>query len=387
TANLAGACGVGSLNVTFSRPVTCATLQASDFQLTGPGGAVTITGVSGIGCSGGGQYTDAARITYSTAGFQSGNHTLSVTGTISGVCGGSVATGAVGSQNITQPQITGAETPRCPGDPVTLTAPSFPAAVYSWSTGQGGQSITVNPEVPTTYAVTITSQGCSQVVTVQVNVLPIPVVTTDRTNVFLCNAQTSVAVTASAIPNNNPTFVWNGPGLNNATGATQNLSQSGTYEVRAVVNGCTSAVRTVTVVNVDATTPAPNCEVIHVTPNGSSTAAGTASDPTNLQEALIRSQCRGATIRLAGSQAGTTYTINNAITNITNNVTIEGGFDPVPGGWIKRSNFTSRILRTANNVQVQSGNRYLSAIELDNVSGFRLQDVTVEVEDAPAATG
>ncbi len=61
----------------------------------------------------------------------------------------------------------------CPGAPSTLTATG--ASSYVWSTGQTGNSITVNPNQTTTYSVTATNSfGCTTVRDITVNTHPVP---------------------------------------------------------------------------------------------------------------------------------------------------------------------------------------------------------------------
>lgn len=54
----------------------------------------------------------------------------------------------------------------CGSDPTILNAtvnPPDPSATYSWSTGESTPSISVSPGSPTTYTVTVTSGGCTDV--------------------------------------------------------------------------------------------------------------------------------------------------------------------------------------------------------------------------------
>ncbi|MEL6274087.1 MAG: PKD-like domain-containing protein, partial [Bacteroidota bacterium] len=61
----------------------------------------------------------------------------------------------------------------CEGDEATLTAAG--GAVFSWSTGASTQSITVSPEVTTTYIVTVTDiNGCSDTASQEIIVDPLP---------------------------------------------------------------------------------------------------------------------------------------------------------------------------------------------------------------------
>jgi hypothetical protein len=125
--------------------------------------------------------------------------------------------------------------------------------------------------------------------------------------------------------------------------------------------------------------------VIYVTPTGSSTAAGTQADPTNLLEALSRAACSNTIIKMAVG----TYVFNHPITTVTSNITIEGGFDPAMG-WRKTSQpGATTIRRTAANVEgCNDGSNAprLVAFQISNASNFRLQDLTITVDNAPPAS-
>jgi Na+/glutamate symporter len=60
------------------------------------------------------------------------------------------------------------------------------------------------------------------------------------------------------------------------------------------------------------------------------TADGTKTDPLSLQAAIFKAACFGTVIKMAVG----TYTIDSAITNLTSNITLEGGFDPA-NSWRK----------------------------------------------------
>ena len=118
------------------------------------------------------------------------------------------------------------------------------------------------------------------------------------------------------------------------------------------------------------------CNIIYVTPTGSAAAgSGTKATPASLAYAFT--QLSGTTNRIW--MASGTYNISTPI-QLVNNELIEGGFDPVT--WIK-SNATPTIIIKDNTNVLPSPANALVAIIGNAVSGFRLQDLTIQVADAP----
>lgn len=118
------------------------------------------------------------------------------------------------------------------------------------------------------------------------------------------------------------------------------------------------------------------CGIIYIAPGGASAGAtGTRVNPANLSYGLSLSNATNNVVWLAAG----VYTINNELA-IPNNVTIEGGFDPTT--WIKSNNTPSVINRTALNPLPSPANALVGLTGL-NASGFRLQDLTISVADAP----
>jgi hypothetical protein len=78
-----------------------------------------------------------------------------------------------------------------------------------------------------------------------------------------------------------------------------------------------------------------------------------------------------------------TYTIDNPITTLTNNLTLEGGFDPA-NGWKKTSQAgATKIFRSNLNVEDAAGLApRLVAIHAIGQDNIRFQDLTIEVADA-----
>ena len=122
----------------------------------------------------------------------------------------------------------------------TLTATG--ASTYSWTPATGlssttGAVIVANPSVNTTYTITGTNtNGCTNTVTAQVTVNPLPIIT--ATSGTICIGQQTVALTASG----GVTYSWTpATGLSATTGATVNASPlvTTTYSIGGInANGC-----------------------------------------------------------------------------------------------------------------------------------------------------
>ena len=116
------------------------------------------------------------------------------------------------------------------------------------------------------------------------------------------------------------------------------------------------------------------CNIIYVTPTGAASgAAGTPSNPASLDHAFTLISPGNNQLWLASGY----YQLSNTLF-MTSNVTIEGGFDPTT--WIKTNNVPSIIYRDNTNM-LTSPNR-LVAFDCIGIANFRLQDLTIEVEDA-----
>ena len=122
-------------------------------------------------------------------------------------------------------------------------------------------------------------------------------------------------------------------------------------------------------------TIAQECGIIYIAPNGSSAGnSGTKANPASLTYGLVLSNATNNVLWLASG----VYTLNNEI-SVPNGITLEGGFDPTT--W-EKSNGTPTVLnRTALNPLPPPGNALVAVAGL-NANGFRLQDITIEVDDA-----
>ncbi len=175
-------CGTNTVIVNFNNPVSCSSIAAngSDFQFTGPAGAPTISGASGIGC--GTTSTQQIQLTLSGPLTPGTTYTLRIgTGsdgnTLCSPCGACVPNNS--DFNIPVNAITGSvsispSSPTiCRGSRITLTAnvsPNPTPTNYIWyangscsgtpiSSGPTANQITVSPTSNTTYCVRVQYGG------------------------------------------------------------------------------------------------------------------------------------------------------------------------------------------------------------------------------------
>jgi hypothetical protein len=150
----------------------------------------------------------------------------------------------------------------CTGDSITLTVPA--ADMYSWSTGQTTQSITVAPSFSTTYVVTATdSFGCFAIDSVQVVVNALPSVLISPSSTGVCLGESTSLAASGAL-----TYLW-------STGATTDSITvspvtNTTYFVTGTnVNNCSTQASSLVIVNappvitVDTLVQPTNCDSIN----------------------------------------------------------------------------------------------------------------------------
>lgn len=135
----------------------------------------------------------------------------------------------------------------CEGATSVLTATG--GGTYSWSTGQIGASITVAPTATTTYMVTVTNNGCTDVASVTVNVTTINATATANPGTVCAGQPVQLNATGGG------TYLWS----TGQPGATINavIGTTTTFSVTVTNNGCTDvAMVTVNVNSVVATATA-----------------------------------------------------------------------------------------------------------------------------------
>ena len=85
--------GGSNFEVLFSENVSCATVDAGDFSLSGPGGPYTVTSVYSENCNSGGEYDREYVLTVTPPITETGDYTLTINSEISDACENSVALG------------------------------------------------------------------------------------------------------------------------------------------------------------------------------------------------------------------------------------------------------------------------------------------------------
>ncbi len=113
------------------------------------------------------------------------------------------------------------------------------------------------------------------------------------------------------------------------------------------------------------------CGIIYVTPNGAPNGAGTRANPSDLAHGLTLVSNADNRLWLAAGVYNTPTEIA-----LVNNVIVEGGFDATT--WVK-SNSTPTIIHRLNPIVLPTGNGTAVFFGF-NVSGFRLQDLTLTMD-------
>ena len=130
----------------------------------------------------------------------------------------------------------GADVAICTGNSTVLTATG--ATTYSWSTGQTGASITVDPTTNTTYTVTGFNGACSATDSVDVTVYPLPTVSISGTLTYCVGASTTLDAGAGFA-----SYSWSSGETTQTISAT-----AGNYTVTVTdSNGCSNTSAQVTV--------------------------------------------------------------------------------------------------------------------------------------------
>jgi len=258
----------------------------------------------------------------------------------------------------------------CAGDAVNLTATAAGATSFEWYPGGlSGANVTVNPTVTTDYQVVATfPDGCRLIDYTLVTVNPLPSVSVSPQSAFACPNSSNIQLTATA-----PSAT----GFNWSTGASTSsitVSPAATTDYWVDVtdaNGCVNRDSALVQIAVPTFTA---CNVVYASPTGSG--AGTRTDPASLRDAIGLAACNNTLVKLEQG----IYTIDSAITNVTSELTIEGGF--TAGFASKISTKDATIIRRSANNPEGPNNRSLVAFIINGQSNFRFQDLTIQTENA-----
>ena len=238
-------CTRTELEVTFSELVLCSSVQLADFSISGPGGPVTVTGVTSAECAAGGDQSNTYQLTVAPPLVDGGNYTISMIGTVLDLCGNQSEVGT----NVVFPM----------SDQLTLTATSEPSGCGGAADGSvlgtasGGDGALIyrlngaDPQVNNgaydglvggTYVVSVTDantcQATAQVEVVQSNS---DMMSTVQTTDITCNGGNDGMIIARTIGSNGVwSYRWidaNGTTVQTTAGVAQDTLRGGpgTYEV------------------------------------------------------------------------------------------------------------------------------------------------------------
>jgi hypothetical protein len=213
----------GSVNVSVAAsPATVCLGGSSTLTASGAGSYMWSTGQTSASIV----VNPSATTTYTVTGFLNG---CSSTEAVTVFVGGSVAVTAVATPATI-----------CAGSSTTLVASG--ADTYTWSTGQSGASIVVNPASTTSYSVTGFRNGCSGSASVTVFVNPKPPITCTASPSLITLGLTSTLTASGGV-----SYQWN-TGASGASILVIPLLTTTYSVVGTGVNGCTNtASATVTV--------------------------------------------------------------------------------------------------------------------------------------------
>ena len=193
----------------------------------------------------------------------------------------------------------GSDVAICTGNSTVLTASG--ATTYSWSTGQTGASITVDPTTNTTYTVTGFNGACSATDSVDVTVHPLPTVSISGTLTYCVGASTTLDAGAGFA-----SYSWSSGETTQTISAT-----AGNYTVTVTdSNGCsnTSAQVTVTELPLDTATVTYSASAYCQMPTGALAVEG--YYPLYTTEAAAEAESSDGTAH-SHTLGGTTYYMPN----------------------------------------------------------------------------
>ncbi|MBL7883242.1 MAG: SprB repeat-containing protein, partial [Bacteroidia bacterium] len=214
----------------------------------------------------------------------------------------------------------------CAGANATLTAtPATGGGTYSWAPGgQTTQTINVSPGTTTTYTVTYTLAGCSNVATGTVTVNSLPTIAVNSTSI--CPGQ-NATLTATG----GTTYAWSTGAVTNPITVSPAVTTS--YTVTGTSSGCSStAVATVTVggtltVGVNSPTICAGATAT-LTATGASTYSwntGSTANPLNVSPAITTTYTVTGTTGGCSGTAVATVTVNPIPTVTSTSSTICNG--------------------------------------------------------------
>jgi len=218
----------------------------------------------------------------------------------------------------------------CEGETTTLTAGGVGAISYAWSPATGlsattGTSVDATPASTITYTITAIGNVCNFTNTIDVTVIPYPVVSVLPASAAICDGQTQTFTANGA-----NSYVWSpatGLSSTNTASVDANPSTTTTYQVIGSNSGCNDTVDvTLTINPIPVTTVSPDITIC----SGESTplVAGGATTY-SWTPATGLSSTTGANVT-ATPATTTTYTVTGTSNNCSSSVPVTVTVNPTP---------------------------------------------------------
>jgi len=270
-----------------------------------------------------GANTNSITVSYSTS---TSNGTIQVTPTNSNGCGNGTSSSLSVTVNA-NPTITSTPTTICPGVSVTFNISSPVSGTYTWldngaSTGSTGTSLTVgSPVAGASYTATLTNGGCTTSASNAIVVSSLPVAGSITGTVTVCEGQTGITYSITALANATgyawtlPTggspapFISGGANTNSITVSFAGATTSGTVQVtpsNSCGTGTASPTFSVTVNPTPVITSSPTtvCPGVSTTFSISSPVSGTYTWLKN----TVSTGSTGTSLTVASPVAADSYT-------------------------------------------------------------------------------
>lgn len=207
--SIADDCTGSGLIINFSENVICATVEPTDFSVTGPGGPYTVTSVTGANCTAGGTFENEYIITVAPPMAASGRYYVSLQGDVEDNCGniGIYVTDSVDrvAANIVP---TATQATLCLGQSTTLSTPSQPGFSYVWSGGNIGATVNITPPLTAVYTVFVTDPfGCVYTDAIPITVIDTPLASFSINPLTTC-ANDPVDILFTGLSDPGAIFTW-----------------------------------------------------------------------------------------------------------------------------------------------------------------------------------
>ncbi|HRG00154.1 MAG TPA: gliding motility-associated C-terminal domain-containing protein [Bacteroidia bacterium] len=229
TVNVSNACGVASSTVDvslLSSPTLTATSSSNSICASGQTATLSLSGSVGnyIWSDG----SNSSNLIINTPGIYTATVNTSS-------CGSATTSISIGTSPLPTVSIAVPSTSLCSGSAVTFTANSSEGN-YLWTGGATSQTLSVSSA---SIVVTTTNVCGTALASQTLNIIPIPTVTVDNSNVILCSGQSATIIATS----NGSSYNWNPGSIASNSIVVNSL---GVYSVTAS-NACGNAIATSTV--------------------------------------------------------------------------------------------------------------------------------------------